>query len=148
MAEEKQNFANHRSFDKLFIGTALVVFLCIVASVISFVVNISSLSGLQILGALSQVVLPVAVLLIMIRARQYSTTVQDRIVRLEMRLRLEKLGLGDQAEKLSRSQFIGLRFASDGEMPGLVEKVISENITKSDDIKKLVKDWQPDFLRV
>ena len=43
---------------------------------------------------------------------------------------------------------VGLRFASDAELPELARKVLDENITKATPIKKLVKDWQPDTLRV
>jgi len=85
-----------------------------------------------------------------LKARLYTLKMQDRIIRLEMRLRLAGLLKGDLEGKgntLSVSQLVGLRFASDAELPDLVRKVLSENLTKSDDIKKLVKNWQADHLR-
>ncbi|MCL4692819.1 MAG: hypothetical protein KJ060_09960, partial [Candidatus Hydrogenedentes bacterium] len=56
--------------------------------------------------------------------------------------------LASKIPALKLSQLVGLRFASDAELPGLVQKVLDGNITNADDIKKLVKDWQADHLRV
>ncbi len=83
-------------------------------------------------------------------ARVMALTVQDRVIRLEMQLRLREVlpasQRGDIA-KLSRKQFIGLRFASDAELPSLVAAVVKDNIQDADAIKKMVKDWQADDLR-
>ncbi len=90
-------------------------------------------------------------LIVFFYARQFALTVQDRLIRLEMRLRLAKLLPADLLPRigdLSVGQLIGLRFASDGELPELVRKVLTEGITDRTAIKKLVRDWQPDTLRV
>lgn len=84
-------------------------------------------------------------------SRGYGIMVQDRIVRLEMRLRLEGL-LDDEMRaripEFTVPQLVGLRFASDAELPELARKALEENITKSNDIKRLVTDWQADHMRV
>ena len=90
-------------------------------------------------------------IVIAFRARIYGTTVQDRVIRLEMQLRLKEIlpdDLKGRIGELSKSQLVGLRFGSDAEIPELTAKVLDQNIQKSSDIKKLVTDWQADHLRV
>jgi len=82
--------------------------------------------------------------------RVFAVTVQDRVIRLEETLRMERLlppDLKPRIAELQRKQFIGLRFASDAELSGLVRKVLDERITESKAIKALVKEWRPDHLR-
>ncbi len=82
--------------------------------------------------------------------RIFALTVQDRVIRLEMRLRLEKLlpqDLKPRIESLTPSQLIGLRFASDDELPALVREVLDQNIRDRKDIKRRIKSWQADNLR-
>ncbi len=82
--------------------------------------------------------------------RLFALTVQDRVIRLEMRLRLEKLLSGDLAPRipeLSTGQLVALRFASDGELPALVREVLDGGIRGRDAIKRKIRDWQPDHLR-
>ena len=83
--------------------------------------------------------------------RLYATRLQDRIIRTEMRLRLAAVlpeELKGPARKLTIKQLVGLRFASDEELPELTRKVIDENIDKADAIKKQIKNWQADNYRV
>ena len=90
-------------------------------------------------------------LLLFFYARLFALTAQDRLIRLEMRLRLAKVLPADLVPRigeLSVGQLIGLRFASDGELPELLRKVLAEQITDRTAIKKMVRDWQPDTLRV
>lgn len=97
------------------------------------------------------VVMAFAFLQVFYYMRQFATRNQDRIIRLEMRLRLRDVlpaEMGKRIGELSTSQLIGLRFASDGELPGLVRRVLEERIDERTPIKKLVTDWQPDFQRV
>jgi hypothetical protein len=72
------------------------------------------------------------------------------VIRLEMRLRLEKLlpaDLKGRIQNLTPDQFISLRFAGDEELPALVREVLEKNITDRKEIKRRVKNWQADHLR-
>jgi len=85
-----------------------------------------------------------------VSARVMAITVQNRVIRLEMRLRLKELLSGDLLErsrKLTVRQLIALRFASDAELPTLVERTLTGEFAKPKDIKAAIKDWQPDWLR-
>lgn len=84
------------------------------------------------------------------KIRLYSLKVQDRVIRLEERIRLERLlaePLRSRIGELSESQLIALRFASDGEVASLVHQTLT-NQWKSSDIKKAIQHWRPDYLRV
>jgi hypothetical protein len=83
-------------------------------------------------------------------ARLMALTVQNRVVRLEMRLRLREILPGHLAARIPElkvRQLIALRFASDAEMPALVERVLNGEFARPRDIKRAVTDWQPDYLR-
>lgn len=85
-----------------------------------------------------------------VSARIMAITVQNRVIRLEMRLRLKELLSGDLLErsrKLTVRQLIALRFASDAELPALVERTLKGEFAKPKEIKAAIKDWQPDWLR-
>ncbi len=87
-------------------------------------------------------------LAIMLR-QHYALGNQDRIVRLEMRLRYYQL-TGERLEqyehKLSQGQMGALRFASDAELPALLQRALAENLS-ADAIKRAVQDWLPDEMR-
>jgi hypothetical protein len=77
-------------------------------------------------------------------------TVQDRIIRLEMQLRMQQVlppELRARIAEFSVGQLVALRFASDQELPGLAKKVLDEKLEDRKAIKQMVKDWQPDLLR-
>lgn len=95
-------------------------------------------------------VVGIGLLLMFLSLRQQILTVQDRVIRLEMRLRLRELLPTDvyaRAAALPVKQLIALRFASDAELPGIVRDVLAGSVTSMRDIKSRVKDWQSDFLR-
>jgi hypothetical protein len=78
--------------------------------------------------------------------RRYALKLQDRIIRLEMQTRLARLGRDADLARLSMRQIIALRFASDAELPALVQRAIAEKMT-DDQIKRAVTTWQGDYLR-
>jgi hypothetical protein len=83
-------------------------------------------------------------------ARVMALAVQDRLIRLEMRLRLHQLLSGDaqvRINDLTPRQLVALRFASDAELPELVGEVLAGKLSSSKDIKMRVKNWQADWLR-
>ena len=92
----------------------------------------------------------IALVLTVFTARTMATSVQDRVIRLEERIRLNQLMPGREADiaKLTLAQLIGLRFASDEEAPELVESVLAGKLSDQKDIKKAVKVWRGDTLRV
>jgi Family of unknown function (DUF6526) len=76
--------------------------------------------------------------------------VQDRVIRLEERLRFEHVLPADMHPRIGEftiDQLVALRFASDAELPGLARKVLEEKIVERKAIKKLIKTWRPDFAR-
>jgi len=82
--------------------------------------------------------------------QHYALGNQNRIVRLELRFRyyvLTQQRLENVEDQLSEGQLFALRFASDEELPGLVQRAISENLS-ADAIKKSIKNWLPDHMRV
>lgn len=96
------------------------------------------------------VVFAVGVFLAVAAARTQALRVQDRVIRLEMRLRLRDIlpaALAARVMELSTGQLVGLRFAADAELPGLVERCLKGELKDREAIKKEIKDWQPDFLR-
>jgi|SRR5882672_438105 len=100
--------------------------------------------------ALWQVVVALALVMTALTARLMALAVQDRVIRLEMRLRMRELLPADlhaRIADISKEQCVGLRFASDAELPGLVRKVLAGELRTSGDIKKQVAQWQGDYLR-
>ena len=83
-------------------------------------------------------------------ARTQTLIVQNRVIRLEMRLRLKELLSPEMAKRipeLTVGQLIGLRFASDAELPALVERCLKGELPDGKACKQAVKDWQADHLR-
>ena len=139
-----QNFKNHKTTDGKLVGAALGLLATLILGLVGAYASPYLVALAVAIGAASTIVLT-------IRVRAYAVRLQDRIVRLEMQLRLKEVldaELGRRIAELSLSQLIGLRFASDAELPELMTQALDEPIVKADEIKKRVKDWQPDFLRV
>jgi hypothetical protein len=96
------------------------------------------------------ILMSIVLIVLALKVRTYALKVQDRVVRLEERLRLASLcqgALGARISELTEDQLIGLRFASDAEVPGLVEKTLQGNLSRKD-IKQAVQNWRGDFWRV
>jgi hypothetical protein len=145
MAESSpQTLANHVRLDPPFHYFLLPVF------AISWIVSVVLLVRHPALLHFWGVVFVTAIVVAVIKSRLYALKVQDRVIRLEERLRLATLlpdSLRPQIAKLNEGQFIALRFASDEEVPALVARTLSENLMLAD-IKKAIKNWRPDYWRV
>jgi hypothetical protein len=84
------------------------------------------------------------------KARAHSMVVQDRVIRLEEKLRYQALlppGLLARSQALTVKQIIALRFGSDAELPALVKRTLDENLEPKQ-IKQSITTWRPDYLRV
>lgn len=146
MANEKpQSLQNHvRVVPAYHMFVFPVLFLNIGWSIYHIVkVGISFESVLDVLMA-------VALLLLALYARLFALTVQDRVIRLEMRLRLAEVlpvDLRPRVPEFTVAQLVSMRFASDAELPALARKVLDEKLDNRKTIKQLVKNWQGDYLR-
>lgn len=143
MAE--QNLKNHMRFVPSYHFFALPVF------GINFVWSLYKLRflGFSFAGIFG-VLFAAALVVLALRARLFALAVQDRLIRLEERLRYERVlpeELRWRADELSKDQFISLRFAGDDELPVMMKKVLDEKVTSRKAIKQLVKNWRPDYLR-
>jgi hypothetical protein len=97
-----------------------------------------------------EMVVAAALLMLAFLSRVQAVTVQDRVIRLEMRLRLRGLlppDLQPSINDLTPRQLVALRFASDAEMTDLVRDVLGGKLTTAKEIKMRVKSWQADWLR-
>jgi len=152
MAEKRpQTFANHTRFDPLFHFFLLPVFgLALLAALFHFFAHITEGHFHDHFHAFLLVLLATGLLVAVFKIRLYSLKVQDRVIRLEEQLRLTML-LPDQLRtripELTEGQLIALRFASDSELPKLVERALNEKLSRND-IKKSIQTWRPDYWRV
>ena len=145
MAEQiPQTYANHTRWDPLFHFFAIpVLAINFFISIYRFVQQMDGWSAFGIVFA-------AALIAGILRGRMYALKVQDRVIRLEERLRLHALldtQLRPKIDSLSESQLIALRFASDAEVPFLAAKAIAGNL-KGAEIKKAIQTWRPDYWRV
>jgi len=101
-------------------------------------------------GPVMDVLVGAALILLIGSARGSTVMVQDRLIRLEMRLRLAGLLPADLQTRIPEftvDQLVSMRFASDAELPGLARKVLDDKLADRKSIKRLIKDWQADWLR-
>ena len=146
--KEPQTYENHAKFVPLY-HFALFGFLVINLLWACWVVYRDVTT--QPVDAIMTLLTAVALILITFYARIFPLRAQDRVIRLEERLRLHELlpeDLRARIGELRRQQFIALRFASDEEIPELVRDVLDNNIRKGSEIKKRIKTWRPDYHRL
>ena len=139
-----QSYANHRHNPKL----TGIGFFFLVLSVAGFALRWFQIGGRYSMAlGLSGLIL--AVLALLAISRDYTVRLQDRIIKLEMRLRAASLlspthqaALG----RLTKAQLVALRFASDEELPLLVERAERDKLS-ADEIKRAITNWVPDWDR-
>jgi len=143
MAE--QSFGNHVKFFPPFHFFVLPVMLLNLGwSVYLFIASKYSAT------AFVSIIVALGLLLGFLCARMMALKVQDRVIRLEERLRLEKVLPADLQARLHEftiDQLVALRFASNSELPELARKVLDEKLNDRKAIKQMIKTWRPDFMR-
>jgi hypothetical protein len=139
-----QSLKNHARLDPAFhMVLALIILLNLIYSIIHLVRHVSWRSGWF-------VVLSAAAIIVFLKIREYPIKVQDRVIRLEERLRMQRVlpeTLKGRITELTEGQCVALRFASDAELPALVEKTLGGNL-KQKQIKQAIQTWRPDYFRV
>ena len=141
---EQQNFKNHSKFVPGFHYFVLPVLL------INFGWAVHNAWRALTPDTEMQVLLAAALFVGFGVTRGFALRVQDRVIRLEMQLRLGRLLSAEMRARIPEftiGQLVSLRFASDAELPALARKVLDEKLEKRAEIKKLVTDWQADNLR-
>ncbi|MFZ0479365.1 MAG: DUF6526 family protein [Terriglobales bacterium] len=149
MPDAPQSYSNHVRRDPWFHFFILPVFVLALMAAIAHIFlgfhhHHHPLHGILL------TILALAALAAILEIRIYALKVQDRVIRLEERLRLATLlpeNLRARIPELSERQLIALRFASDGELAGLAQRALNEKLSP-DEIKKSVKDWRADNWRV
>jgi hypothetical protein len=139
-----QNFQNHAKYVPLFHFFVLPVLLF--NFVWAIVRAVRAPSG----GSVEALVVALALVLLALYARMFALAVQDRLIRLEMQLRMQAAlpaDLRPRIPEFSLNQLVALRFASDAEVPALAGKVLSQNIHDRKAIKEMIQNWRSDDLR-
>ena len=152
MAENApQSYADHTRWDPLFHFFLLPVFgLGLLMSLVHFFAHLGESDFRDNFHAAMLILLATALLVAVFKIRLYALKMQDRIIRLEERLRLTQLlsePLRSRIPELTEAQLCGLRFASDAEVPQLVERALKEKLSRKQ-IKQAIKTWRPDYWRV
>ena len=145
MSREPQSYANHAKMVPLYHGLTFSL----------FVVNLGW-SILQVVrspgwGTVVALLLAVALIFLFFFARIFALGVQDRVIRLEERLRMERLLDGELKTRIgdfTTPQLVGLRFAADEELPELARRVLDEGIRDRKAIKQAVRNWRADHQRI
>ena len=137
---QTQNFENHTHRPTLWLVAAL-------SAVVGFVLVVFfTLRAPGLIVSIALLLISFAVVCLIWMVRSYAIRLQDRIIRLEMETRLARLGRLADLQRLTLRHLVALRFASDAELPALIERTLSENLT-TEQIKRAVTSWQGDFMR-
>jgi uncharacterized protein DUF6526 len=138
-----QTFANHRRNRPLYLVVYFLLFLNILWTAYRAIWTPS-------VDTVNAALAAIAIGLLSFYARAFALTVQDRVIRLEMRLRLRELlpaALHARLHEFTHRQLVAMRFASDAELPSLAERVLRDNIHDGRAIKEMIKTWEADHLR-
>ena len=147
MSKAEQSFKNHGRIDPLYHYVLLPFF---TANLIFAIVHMVRHWAESYYAGPWYVVLSLVAIIFLMKLRTYPLKVQDRVIRLEERLRLQALAPAEwhvQIYRLSEDQLIGLRFAADDEVVELAKQALEHNLTRKQ-IKERIKDWRTDDWRV
>ncbi len=144
MSEQKQSLAQHAKFVPAYHFVLFPLGMLLLGLAVWELIRQPSIHSA------AMVVLAFVLLGTLLYARVFALQVQDRLIRLEMRLRLQDLVSDDlrpRIAELTPGQMVALRFASDEELPELVRQVLDEGIRDRGEIKKRIRTWTPDHHR-
>ena len=142
---QPQNYGNHARFVAPFHYVAMPILLINFGW--SIYRAVTAMSAETIVWALTAL----ALIIIGLFSRIHALWAQDRVIRLEMRLKLIEVlpdDLKSRVDDLSTGQLVALRFASDAELPGLVRRVLDGSLTEQKAIKQAIVNWKADYQRV
>ena len=145
MSEQQQSFKNHA---RLIPAYHYFIF---GAFAINLVLSLMDVFSTPSLRTVAGVLTAAALIVLAFYARVFALRAQDRVIRLEMRLRMRELlpaDLQPRIKEFTPGQLVAMRFAGDAELPGLARQVLDGNVQDKKTIKGMIKDWQGDFLRV
>ena len=144
MPQTPQTYANHRRYFPLFHYVALPILLANVVVSVAHAIRQPSAFNAWL------VVLALGLVSGLIALRASALLVQNRLIALEMRLRLASSlapDLRSRIPELHLHHLVGLRFAGDAELPVLVERCLRGELPTTDTVKREVRQWRPDYLR-
>jgi hypothetical protein len=147
----EQNFANHAKFVPAFHFFLVPVLLINVGVHVYQLFRTPMASTSSVVWAIFGVLLAIALLVMAFLARLFALGVQDRVIRLEERIRCERLlpeDLKPRIGEFTTIQMVGLRFASDAELPALARKVLDGKVNDRKAIKQMVQNWRADYQRI
>jgi hypothetical protein len=150
----EQNFSNHAKFVPLFHFFLLPALLLNLIWAVRwfFPLQVNTMFGIQVfMGHLVNLMVAIALIVMAFLARTFALGVQDRVIRLEERIRYERLLPEDLKPRIGEftiNQLVALRFACDAELPALARKVLDAKISERKAIKQMVQNWRPDYQRV
>ena len=147
----QQTFSNHAKFVPAFHFFLVPVLVIHVVAVTWSFIKWLPATPLQFVAGIFGILMSVALLILAFQARLFALGVQDRVIRLEERLRYQQL-LPDELRarigEFTIDQFVALRFASDGELPDLARRVLDGKINHRKTIKQMIQNWRADTQRI
>lgn len=145
MSTRSQTYATHRRYHVWFhfIGVPILS--------INILVKLVQAVRFPSLASAWDVVVAIALVIAIVLARSYALAVQNRVIRIEERARLQRClpdDLRAGIDELKTSQLVALRFCSDEELPEVTREVLSGELRERNEIKRRIKNWRADWLRV
>lgn len=145
MAQSTQSYSSHRRYIPSYHFFVLPVL------ALNIFAALARLNKFRTPYKVWEVLVAVALAILAFEARSMAVRAQDRSIRIEERNRLAALLPEDvrgRIDELTKGQLIGIRFASDDEVPGLVQRCLDGELMTANQVKKAVTNWRPDLHRV
>jgi hypothetical protein len=145
MAEPQQSLQNHARIIPAY------HYFIFGAFTINLILSVMDLFSAPSFRTVSGLFTASALIVLTLYARVFALKAQDRVIRLEMRLRMKELlppALQPRISEFTPGQLVAMRFAGDAELPDLAAQVLAGNVQDKKAIKAMIKNWQGDYLRV